>query len=148
MIIIFNKKINKSIYIDESLPQVDFAVNDWQEDNPHLIIKLQDINFSHHALTCEDCSAFQQSFGTETADWYVQYLGKIQRLDLSTLGKNHSENQLNWTMSYFFSGSTIKLNLDTDTIDSLREKLKIKEELEDYIGCQKIFDKIKAIESQ
>ena len=145
MIKIFNKKTGHSILIDESLPHVNFEPNDWQIDNPHLLIKLPEINLNQHAKSCSDCQAFQKALGTNTNDWYVEYLGKTKRLNLSTFGKDYTKNHLNWTLSEYFSGSILKLNLDTDTIESLKEALEYKESIEDYEGCSLILVKLDSI---
>lgn len=146
MIKIFNKKTNHSILIDETLPQVTFEPKDWHEI-PHIVIKLENFKFSHHALSCNDCKAFHDSFGTDTTDWHIEYLDKIKRLNLSTLGKQHSQNNLTWTLSEYFSGSTLKLNIDTDTVESLKQELELKERIEDYESCSKIAIKLNSISS-
>ncbi|MCA6436210.1 MAG: hypothetical protein IM600_17995 [Bacteroidetes bacterium] len=144
MVRIFNLKTNKSIEIDETLPEVGFEPNDWQE-LPHVIIKLPEVHFANHCKTCEDCNSLLNAFGTECSDWQIEYLGKIKRLNLKTLNPSFSANKLNFIISNYFSGTILKLNIDTDTVDSLKKELISKEEIEDYESCKKIVDKIKAI---
>lgn len=142
---IFNKKLQKEITIESSLPQVAFTPKEWDEENPHVLIKLDGLHFSRHADFCEDCKAFRNSFGTNTTDWQIEYLGKTLRLNLKTLGQKTSDNHLEWRAEDYFCGSILKLNIDTDTIESLQEELTIQEKLENYEGCSLIFEKIKAI---
>ncbi|MFN0032641.1 MAG: hypothetical protein ACKVOR_10820 [Flavobacteriales bacterium] len=145
MIRIFNFKEKRTILIDETSSMVCFHSNDWDEENPHLIIELKGFHFSHHARTCEDCGSFLNAFATESVDWCVEYLGKTKRLDLSRLGKNFNDNQFTYRISDFANGTKMKLNIDLDTLELLDELLKVHEQLEDYDQCCRIRDKMKAI---
>ena len=147
MIRIFNIKEERAILIDEKSSMVTFYDNDWNEENPHLVIELKGFHFSHHAMTCEDCGAFQKAFGTKSTDWFIDYPEKTKRLDLSNFGKTMDENQMVFRISEFDNGTKMKLNIDADTVESLGEKLKVHLDREDYEGCCKIRDKINAISS-
>lgn len=145
MIKIFNKKTDHAILIDEKLPQVHFKPMDYQERNPHIFIELEGLNFSHHAVTCEDCSALIKSFGTKTVDWHIEYLEKVKRLDLSTLGNSPTDNHLSFDGQAYFLGTRLKLNIDTDTVETLEHRLQKYEADENYEGCSIVFDKLNAI---
>jgi hypothetical protein len=144
MIRIFNKKLKKSILIDESFPQVSFEPRQY-EDNPYVRIKLSGIHFSNHAMSCDECSTFQKSFGTDSMDWHIEFLGRTRRLNLSKFGDHENANKVEWRLSPFFSGSTLKLNICTDTVESLSEELHLRENIEDYEGCSKIHLKMQSI---
>ncbi len=124
---------------------VSFQPNDWNDENPHLIIELKGFHFAHHARNCEDCASFLNGFATKSFDWSVEYLGKAKRLDLSKLGKSFDDNQLTYVISDFENGTKMKLLIDTDTIEGLEQSLKLHEELEDFERCCIIQDKMKAI---
>ena len=146
MIRIFNSKLKKEIQIDPSYPQVSLTPNDWQQDNPHIIIKLEANNFFSHAQTCEDCLSFQKAFGTNTHDWYIEYLGRVKRLDLSTLSKRPSDNHISYNNSAWWYGTTLKLNLDTDTKESLQALLKLYEDTSEFEACSRVLDKLNSTE--
>ncbi|MBA3683361.1 MAG: hypothetical protein H0W73_19680 [Bacteroidetes bacterium] len=147
MIKIFNKKTNNLILIDESFPQVHFKPMHYQDENPYVLIELQDLNFHQHADSCEDCKAFSNALGTDSTDWHIEFLGIIKRLDLSALGIKYLDNQLSFIGSYYFSGSRIKLNIDTDTVETLQIRLKQFEQDEKYEGCSKILKKLNTIKN-
>lgn len=145
MIKIFNKKTDHSILIDETLPQVHFKPMDYDEQNPHVCIDLEGLNLSNHARSCDDCSALLNAFGSRTVDWHIEYLGKVKRLDLSTLGTTFTDNKLAFTGEAYFLGTRLKLNIDTDTVDTLNETLRRYEADENYEGCKIVFDKLNAL---
>ena len=144
MIRIFNKKENYSIRIDESVPGIAMEPNDWH-DIPHVVLKLKNFHFLRHVETCETCKAFCNAFGTTSVNWHIEYLGKIRRLNLSTLGEKPNGNELSFMNSYCFRGSILRLNIDIETIESLENQLLEKEKLEEYENCAILLNKITSL---
>lgn len=144
MVRIFNPKEDKSIFIEEGAKFV-LTPFDYDEVNPHILIELKDFYFLAHAKKCDDCGAFLNALGTNSNDWYVEFLGKVKRLDLSNIGKNYFDNHLKFIVSEYEYGTRIKLNIDNDTIESLQKHLVNHLAIEDYEHCCTIRDKIKKI---
>jgi hypothetical protein len=136
MIIIFNEKRKFEIQIDDSIPQVIFTPRDY-EDVPFVKIELKNLNFHQHALKCEDCKAFVDSFGTDTLDWFINYSGKIERLDLTNFGQDHVQSHSSFNIDSYFYGSILKLNLSTlpKEKESILELLEIEIARENYERC-------------
>lgn len=148
MIRIFNKKTNKSILIDETLPHVHFSPLDYYEDNPHILFKIEGLNLGHHSRTCEDCGSFLNAFGTNTCDWYIDYSNKINRLNLTSFGQKPTDNQLTFMGSAYFTGTILRLNIDTDTVESLEQTLKNFELTENYESCSLIVRKLNSLKNE
>ena len=146
MIRIFNKKISAAILIDETSSCVSFAPNHYHEDSPHIEIRIWRFNFSLHCYSCSDCKAFQESFGTTTKDWYVEYMGKIRLLDLYELGTEYGKNTFQYQSGETFSGTIFKINLSKNTIENLSKKLEEAILSEEYEKCCIIRDTIISME--
>jgi hypothetical protein len=131
MISIFNKKKDLEILIDESIPQVTFTPRDYEEI-PNVEIEIRGFAFNHHSLTCNTCKSFSDSFGTTTLDWYIKFMGKTRRLDLSNFGNKFSDNHSNYTNSKFKYDSTLKLNLYPDNKEEIEQRMNSAVELERY----------------
>jgi hypothetical protein len=142
MIKIFNNQINKEIIIDDDNDSVAYIPRQYEQGNEHIIIELKGINLLHHSKTCNDCKAFIDVLGTINFDWHIEIDGKIERLNLTNLGKEHTDNMIEFTSSRYFNGTKLKLKIDTDTIKSLEETLKRKIKEEKYDNCTFIRDKI------
>jgi protein-arginine kinase activator protein McsA len=142
MIKIFNKRLDKAIDIDETLPDIGFEPKHYEVGNPHVRIKLPGFHFSHHAETCPECGAFRKAFGSVTTDWFITYLGKTFRLDLRRFSVNYNDNLLSHKNSIDFYGSELKLNLDLSTIEDLQKQLTKALDSEDYETCSLIRDKM------
>jgi hypothetical protein len=136
MIRIFNKKQAFEILIDETIPQVIFTPRDY-EDIPYVKIELKGFNFHHHTYSCSDCKAFLNSFGTSTLDWFIEYSGKIKRLDLSEFSESFTTNRSIFRISEFENGSILKLNLSNipTTISELEKRLEKDLANENYEKC-------------
>ena len=136
MIRIFNKVSGHEIQIDESFPQVTFTPRDY-EDIPFVEIKLKGLDFGRHSETCEDCRSFRSSFGTETTNWFIEYMDKIRRLDLSDFGVEYAKNRLRYISSDLEHGSTLKLNLSLlpTSKEEQRKNLRVDIEAENYERC-------------
>lgn len=146
MVRIFNIKTNHSIKIDIDT-NVFLFPNDYDEENPHIKILIENFNFGIHSSTCNDCKALLNSFGSYSTDWYIEYLNKTKRLNLEKFSNKHKDNHCINTISDVFQGTELKLNIDTDTIESLQSKLQEEIEIENYEGCEIISKKIKALNS-
>jgi hypothetical protein len=142
MIRIFNNKLDKAILIDDKDEIVTYSPKQYEEGNPHVLIELKGINLFHHSRTCDDCKAFVDALGTKTHDWYIDINGKVERLNLWCVGKMHTDNKASFINSYFFHGTKLKLNIDTDTIESLGNTLERLLEEEKYEECCFIRDKL------
>ena len=142
MIKIFNNQINKEIIIDDDNDSVAYIPRQYEQGNEHIIIELTGINLLHHSNTCNDCKAFIDVLGTINFDWHIEIDGKIERLNLTNLGKEHTDNMIEFTISRYFNGTKLKLKIDTDTIKSLEKTLKRKIKEEKYDNCTFIRDKI------
>jgi hypothetical protein len=136
MIIIFNKKNRFEIQIDESIPQVIFTPMDY-DDIPFVKIELRGLNFHHHSMTCKDCKAFMDSFGTNTLDWFINYSDKTKRLDLSFFGKEYFDNNSIFKISQIENISILKLNLSLlpDNKEATEQQLEQEIKLENYERC-------------
>jgi protein-arginine kinase activator protein McsA len=120
MIKIFNKKLDIQINIG-NVDWVTFTPRDYEEV-PNVIIEFKNgFNFFEHAENCTDCGRFFSDFGSKTFDWYIEYMDKVKRLDLSTLdGKEYYNNKIQMNYSLHTFGTTMKLiihSLSTDTAD-------------------------------
>ena len=144
MIRIFNIRTSKSIKIELD-SDIFLFPNDYYEDNPHVKILMAHFNFVNHTSKCDDCKAFLNSFGSDSTDWYIEYLDKTRRLNLELLGDGQNDNHCIYTISDFFNGTELKLNIDTDTIDSLKQKLEDEIAVENYEGCIIISKKINSL---
>lgn len=145
MIRIFNKILHYEIIIDESIDIVQLTPRQYEIENPHVLIELHKINFLNHSKTCNDCGAFIKALGTNSHDWFIDINGKVNRLDLKTIGKKYLDNHIKRVNSSEFHGTRLKLNLDFDTIESLQLALQEHEQSEDYERCCILRDKISAI---
>ena len=136
MIVIFNNKLGVEIRIDDTLPFVTLTPRDY-DDSPYVKIELKGFHFFSHANECKDCKAFLNSFGTTNFDWFVSYLNKTKRLDLSKLNKQYDSNNLNFKISEFDNCSTFKLNLSLipENEDDLKIELEKEEKRENYEMC-------------
>lgn len=136
MITIFNRKRNFAILIDDTIPQVIFTPRDY-ETVSFVKIELKGFNFHQHSMKCEDCKAFLSAFGTNTVDWFINYSGKNERLDLSSFGKDYSQCQSSFQISKYNFGSTLKLNLSTlpKTKQEIEKQLAEEIEQENYEKC-------------
>jgi len=136
MIEIFNRKEDRRIMIDDSLPQVIFMPKDY-EDVPHVIIELRGLNFHTHSLTCKDCKSFINSFGTRNMDWFISYSGKVKRLDLLRFENQFLDNHSTFKISEFENGSLLKINLSTLPSDKeeLQALLQANSVLENFEYC-------------
>ena len=148
MIKIFNKKLKKEILIDDSTEFVTLIPKQYEEGNPHVLIELYGINLFYHSRTCEDCKSFVSALGTKTHDWYININGKVERLNLYGLGNKYTDNHASNINSYYFYGTKLKLNIDTDTIESLESNLLAHEQNEEYEKCCFFRDKINAIKEE
>lgn len=111
MIRIFNQKIDVEIKIDDSVDWVQLIPRDYDE-KPFISIELNGFDFLRHTKSCEDCSKFLNAFGHESVDWYVEYLGKIQRIDTTYLSKGFGKNHISHTISDYFTGTKITLGFN------------------------------------
>ena len=145
MITIFNNKLNKSILINDKDEIITFIPKQYDTENPHILIELKGIDLFQHSNYCEDCKAFLNALGTNTHDWYININNKIERLNLQGIGRDNQDNTVTYINSYFFLGTKLKLNIDTDTIDILEKELEILEQKEEYEKCYFIRDKIRNI---
>jgi UvrB/uvrC motif len=145
MIRIFNNKIQKEILIDDATDCVIVSPRDYEIENPHILIDLVGIDFLNHAQACSDCKAFIDNFGTRNLDWYLEYKGKSNRLDLFEVGNSYYDNQAKTIISDDFSGTKLKLKFDTDTIETLQEELSENVSNENYERCVFLRDKINSI---
>jgi hypothetical protein len=145
MIRIFNIKTRKSILIDDKSDNIVYNPKLYEEGNPHVLLELKGINFFHHSETCEDCKSLVDSFGTNTHDWFIDLNGKRERLNLQNLGKLYTDNKVSFTTSDFFYGTRLKLNIDTDTVESLEQELLSYVSQEKYEECAFIRDKLNSI---
>ncbi|MFN4235104.1 MAG: hypothetical protein ACK4IK_09895 [Bacteroidia bacterium] len=148
MIKIFNKKHKYEILIDEGNENVIYTPKLYDEENPHILIELHNINFFKHAENCKDCDSFLKAFGTNSNDWYIDLNGRIERLDLRNFGNKYNNNNAKSIISNFFEGTKLKLKIDTDSVESLMQELIINEENEEYETCAFIRDKINNIKNQ
>lgn len=144
MITIYNKKLKFEIQIDDSLPQVIFTCKDY-EDIPSVKIELKGFNFHDHSNNCKDCKALVNSFGSNTNDWFISYLGRNRRIDLSKFGNSYSDNFSKFKVSEFEVISTLKLNLSTipEKKEELENLLKQYEEDENYEKCFLLYNILK-----
>jgi len=85
MIRIFNQKLDVNIKIDDSEDWVQMTPNDY-DVKPYILIELINFEFPRHANSCKDCKQFLKAFGTVTYNWFVDYSGKIQRIDTEFIG--------------------------------------------------------------
>jgi len=109
MIIIYNKKINSEIIIDDSVDWVQFTPRNYEE-NPYVIIELKGLNLFQHSQKCKDCKNFINAFGKETIDWYISFSDKVFRLVTSNTGKKkHSKNEIKTIISDFENGTKITI---------------------------------------
>lgn len=133
MIRIFNKKKKVEIRIDDTVSWVRLMPHDYEE-KPYIKITLEHFDFPRHAQTCSDCKAFLDSFGNETFDWCVQYLGKTKRLDTTYVESGHAKNQIQTVLSYDFTGTYITLTFNSLPFEKeeLREILNEAVQLEKY----------------
>lgn len=145
MIRIFNNKTGKGILIDDKSEIVTYSPKQYEEGNPHVLIELKGINFFHHSRTCEDCKSFVDSLGTKSHDWFIDINGKTERLNLYGLGKLHTDNKATFINSFFFHGTKLKLNIDTDTVESLEQELSKLVQAEKYEECCFVRDKLNEI---
>lgn len=136
MITIYNKRESFKIEIDDTIPQITFTPRDYEEV-PFVKIQLKGFNFHTHSLKCEDCKAFLNSFGKNSLDWFINYSGKTERLDLSSFGSEYSQNQSTFRISEYESGSVLKLNLSTLPKDkqTIQRQLQVEIKLENYERC-------------
>jgi hypothetical protein len=134
---IFNRKLNKNILIGNEA-YVNFEPKDWNVENPHVVINIENFDFYQHTFKCDDCKSFYESFGTETLDWYIEYLNKIKRLDLKSFGNKSNDNHFERVIfSDFFTGTKMKLNIHEldDDIEALKVALREEELSENYEKC-------------
>jgi hypothetical protein len=147
MIRIFNNKLKKEILLDETNGVVRLHPRQYDDDNPHVQIEIKGVNLGHHAYSCSDCDAFVKALGSQSHDWYLDINGTIHRLNLFGLGNEPHENQFRTTISYYFTGTKLKLNIDTDTVESLTAELQNHIAAENYEQCCYFRDKIEDIKS-
>lgn len=148
MIRLFNTKLKKEILIDDKSGVARLTPKYYDVDIPHVLIELYGIDLFHHSRTCEDCDAFVKALGSKTHDWFIDIDGKINRLNLYGLGQKYTDNHASQIHSYFFNGTKLKLNLDTDTVDSLQDELNRHLENEEFEKCCFYRDKIKALQDE
>lgn len=136
MIRIFNKKNGVEIIIDDTMPEVIFTPKDYEEI-PHVKIELKNIDFHRHTLKCTSCNTFLKAFGTDTLDWFIEYLGKTKRLDLSNFDNNYSSNHSIFRDSEFYYGSILKLNISQipNTAQALQALMERDIAKEDFEKC-------------
>ena len=146
MIRIFNIKTFNSIKIALD-SHIFLSPNDYDEENPHIKILMEHFDFGSHSGKCNDCKALLDAFGSNTTDWYVEYLDKTRRLNLELFGNKQNDNHCIYTISDIFNGTELKLNIDTDTIESLEKKLVAEVAVENYEGCRIIYGKINSLKN-
>jgi len=147
MVKIFNKKLDKGIIFpdnDNILENPKF----YDEENPHIEIRINCTlknSWMHHAQNCEECGSLFKSFGSKTKDWFLEYNNKVYQMDVSTLGKKHTDNKIQDVCSYYFTGSILKFNVKDK--ETLKKELYTEEGNENYEECQLIFESIKILEN-
>ena len=120
MIKIFNRKLNVEISIDENKDWIKFNPRHYEE-NPYVEIVMNGINFLHHSYKCTDCKLFIDSFGVDSVDWYISYLGKIFRLDTEQIGsKGYGQNKINFGIHDFYNGTRMILKFHVLPINKIK----------------------------
>jgi hypothetical protein len=142
MIKIYNKKKGAEIIMDESHARIIFEPHDY-EDLPYVKISWKNIDWFRHKEKCTDCKLFYNDFGTSNYGWEIEYLNSKARLDLSEFGPKNDANTASRNEGEYFSGTILKLNLDTDSIVEMKVLLKVNELLEDDEKCCFFRDKIR-----
>lgn len=145
---IFNQKLKKSILFDDSKDVIKLNPRTYEEGTPHVLIELHNFDLFRHSMTCEECKIFVNAFGKEDYDWRIEINGTTHRLKLSGFGNFYSDNKASFESNSFFQGTKLKLNIDTDTVESLKESLDILISEERYEECCPVRDKIKAFEKE
>ena len=146
--VIFNKKKNKEIYISEKHPLVKIGPQLYNEEYPHILIELKNIDFQRHALTCKDCKTLCDDFGTNTTDWYITWQTKNYRLDLSNPGRGYHQTLVSCMFGGYFTGTRLKLMISTENIVKLKEELDHNLEFENYEHCAFLRDRIHQLEDE
>jgi hypothetical protein len=148
MIRIFNRLNGHEILIDETVDGIRLIPQNYNEDNPHMSIELTGFDWARHARTCSDCGAFLADFGNHGHSWLLEWQGKSWPLILTGFGRETGKNRLAYEISEYFTGTRLRLKLDTRTIDDLHEELNRLSRAEEYEGCVLIRDLIKAREGR
>jgi hypothetical protein len=134
MIKISNKKLGRSILIDDSVDWVVFTPKDY-DDPPHVVIEFKNFNYLIHATHCQDCKEFIESFSKDSRDWYLSWGNKVFSLRTDDLGqKGYGENQIKHTVSDYDDSSKLTLvfhDLPNDN-DQLKARLQAVLQEEDY----------------
>lgn len=147
MVIIYNRKKNNEIKIDDTHHSVTIMPTDYDEEYPNILIELKNIDFERHAFKCDDCKALCDDFGTNTVDWFVEWKNKNYRLNLSNLGNKRDQMLVSWTVSHYFTGTRLKLMISTESVESLEKDLNENLELENYEHCVFLRDRIEQLKN-
>jgi hypothetical protein len=145
MIRIFNNKSGNEILIDETSDFISFEPQDYNENDPHVKIIFHDFDWNRHTKKCDDCSALKAAFGSDTSDWMIQYLDKVARLDLRIFSKELDTNTNKSVLSYYFSGTELKLTIDNDTVEMVKPLIDAYRILENYEKCSVLTNKLKKL---
>lgn len=148
MIRIFNYKLKREILLDESKGHISLHPRQYDDDNPHVLLEIRGVHLANHAQSCSDCGAFVSALGTRSHDWFIDINGKVERLNLYGLGNEPTDNRLKSIISYYFTGTKLKLNIDTDTIESLQDQLNEHISTEEFEQCCYFRDKIQNLKDE
>lgn len=108
----------------------------WQDDDPYFEIELKDFGWVSHVPKCSDCSSFWNDLGTPVYNWFIHYAGHPYLIDMQrSVGQGFHQNQIISGSVGYFTGTRIKLHIDTDTSIELALLLKVNEILENYETC-------------
>lgn len=132
---IFNRVEGHEITINDDEDRVTIMPQHYNEDDPHIKIELNDLDWFTHAESCTDCKAFFNAFGTDTANWHLSWKDKVWPLILKGVGNRTADNRASFQVGEFFSGTKLRLKLDIQTRDELMGELLNSERLEDYEHC-------------
>lgn len=135
MIRIFNRKLQVEIRIDDQLDFVQLTPRDY-DDEPFVLIELNGANFLHHAQNCSECSQFIKALGTRTVDWYIEYSGKVRRVDTQRLGLDHGKSHIRYVNNRYFNGTKMcigfnPLPLEKEALEKLLREKVLQEDYEE-----------------
>lgn len=133
--------MTKIICVNEN-HAIEIADESIHRNDEYISFEFPNFNWLNHAMSCEGCKAFFDSFGKDFSPWLLFLDNEYYLLDTKNFGNHdsHFENLVYYETSSKFEGTRVKFRKIKKNIEDLQLRMQEEVEKEEYLNCAVLRD--------